>query len=374
MADVRKWWSRDLTEFPTELAGIWQDNTEALKQRLADYLIKTQGQRVLTGYPKIDANWVIQKGKAVFIAGSSGDGKSTFLNSLVYNMARAGENVLYISLEFEPAEVWEFLAFIHTHKFKDRMYLPPKSAWQQGKATEEDRKHMEVVLDDIRQRTSVPGLIDVQKVFSWDDIEQYWEAHNPKNNYSVVVVDYLYKLNVSTGKYQQESQAKNTMISRAINWCHQKASFVLISPSQVNRESHKAAKKDGNGYNLDSLYNSSATQQDADLAMSVFSDDECKRMNQISVKCLKFRGTEPFPEHFLKLDPRTKYVRDGEVAAAEQKAANEKYIKEQWAKKQEEERELRKRMKNPPLDFKEIEVDGQTAIEETITVKDEEPL
>ena len=94
---------------------------------------------------------------------------------------------------------------------------------------------MELVLDDIRQRTTVPGLIDVQKFFTWDEIEQYYEA-NKKNQYTVVVVDYLYKLTPPANKYVKEIEAKNTVISRAITWTHSKAEFVLISPSQVNRE------------------------------------------------------------------------------------------------------------------------------------------
>ena len=124
------------------MAGIWQDNTETLEQQLADYRTKQKEQRVRFGFPEIDDHWVALWGKSVFIAGSSGDGKSTFLHSAVYNMARAGERILYVSLEFKPAEIWEFLAFIHTHQFRDRMFLPAQSVWQQGKATDEDHTNM----------------------------------------------------------------------------------------------------------------------------------------------------------------------------------------------------------------------------------------
>lgn len=332
MAFVRKFWSYDLSAGAVNVAGIWQDNTETLEQMLADYRTKQKEQRVRFGFPQIDDSWVALWGKSVFIAGSSGDGKSTFLHSVVYNQARAGERILYVSLEFKPAEIWEFLAFIHTHQYRDRMFLPAQSVWQQGKATDEDHKNMSLVIEDIKQRTSVPGLIDVQQFFTWEEIEQYWEANNAKNQYTVVVVDYLYKLNVqTTGEYAGDiAIAKNALVSRVINWCHQKGTFLFISPSQVNREAHKAAKKDGGGYDLDSLYACSAIQQDADLVMSLLSTDESKSINSLMVKCLKFRGTERFPEHDLRLDPRTKYVQDGKQYLADLKERNAKAVREMW--------------------------------------------
>jgi hypothetical protein len=310
------------------VVGIWQDNTETTAQDLANYRTQQKEERVRFGFPVIDAHWVAHWGKSVFIAGSSGDGKTTLVNSLVYNMARAGERILYVTTEFEPKEIWEFLAFIHTHQFHDRTFLPSQAVWKQGAATDEDEQNMLLVLDDIKQRTTVPGSIDVQKFFTWDEIEQYWEAHNTENQYTVIAVDYIYKLSVPTGKFVIESQAKNAMISRAITWCHQKASFVLISPHQVNRESHKAAIKDGGGYNLDSLYASSAIQQDADLVMGLLSSKENRGGNEVTVMCMKSRGTEDFPDHQLKMDPRTKYVQDADEYKAEQKVRNEKAVAE----------------------------------------------
>lgn len=341
MADMRKWWSRDLNEQATELAGIWQDNTEAIKQRLADYSAAQAEGRILLGLDRVDKTFVIRKGKALFLIGSSGDGKSTLLHSLVYNMARAGNNILYVSLEFEPQEVWEFLAFIHTHQFRDRLFLPSQNTWQMAKATDEDRKNMELVLDDIQQRTTVPGLIDVQKFFTWDEVEEYFEAHNEKNKYTVVVVDYIYKMNVATNsKYPGDiPKAKDAMISKAISWCHKKATFALISPHQVNREGHKAAKKEGSsGYDLDSLFASSAVQQDADLVVSVFSGEDQRDHGIMSLKCLKHRGTEPFAQHDLKLDGRTKYVRDADDVRAEDSIKNKQEMQKLWAEQQEKER------------------------------------
>jgi hypothetical protein len=196
---------------------------------------------------------------------------------------------------------------------------------------------MNVVIDDIKQRTTVPGLIDVQKFFTWDEIEGYFEANNTQNQYTVVVVDYLYKLNVEcNSKYPGDiPKAKDAVISRAISWCHKKATFALISPHQVNREGHKGAKKDGStGYDLDSLYQSSAVQQDADLVISVFSSDSARAVNSMTAKCLKHRGTEMFATHELKLDGRTKYVRDADEVKDETITKGKAEVARIWARQQ----------------------------------------
>jgi len=44
--------------------------------------------------------------------------------------------------------------------------------------------------------------------------------------------------------------------------------------------------------------------------MSLYSDDDMKIQGMVQVKCLKFRGTEPFMPHMLKVNPRSKFVYD----------------------------------------------------------------
>jgi hypothetical protein len=171
---------------------------------------------------------------------------------------------------------------------------------------------MGAVIEDIKRRASVPGLIDVQRFFTLDDIINYYEANKAQHRYTVVVIDYIGRLNVDFGQYQKEKEVRDQLARRAVAWCAQENAFVLMSPSQVNRESHKAQKKNtkGGGYDLDALFNASALQHDVDLVMSVFSDADLKKAGEIQVKCLKWRGTNQFSQHELMLDLRTKYVFD----------------------------------------------------------------
>jgi len=268
MAWVRSRWALDLTEEEPQLGGLLHENTEVLKQQLADYLTTSQSERVKTHYPQIDNKWVVRRGKTMFILGSSGDGKSTFLNSLIYRMAKGGENILYVSLEFSPKEIWEFLAFVHCFHYRKEFYLPSLGVWQRGEAKQDDKVNMEKVIDDIKNRTHVKGVIDVQRFWSLEEIQQHYEAHKESLRYSVVVVDYLGKLNVPPGRPADEINARNSNVSKAVKWTQKEGKFVLISPSQVNREAHKEARKskekEKGAYDLDAMYYGSAAQQDTD--------------------------------------------------------------------------------------------------------------
>jgi hypothetical protein len=358
MAFLRKMLATDLSESSPELAGIWQDNTETIKQRLADYLAQKQTGLIRLGFERIDKTFLANRGRILVVMGSAGDGKSTFLHSAVYNIARDGHNVLYVTLEFKPSEVWEFLAFIHTHQFKGRLFLPSQNTWASGGAKEADRVNMELVLDDIRQRTSVPGLIDVQQFFTWDEVESYFEVNDPKNHYAAVVVDYLYKMTVPENKYVQEKEAKNTMVSRAITWVH-KRNAVLITPHQVNRAGHKSASKDtAEGYTLDDLYMSSALQQDADLVMSVMSSKSNKIMGTMEVGSCKVRKpADDFANHNLHVDLHTGYVQDSDTYRAELTADAQRQIGDMHAR-QEEKRKAECEVRGQ--EFKPQDVHGST--------------
>jgi hypothetical protein len=109
---------------PSVPGGIWQENTANTEQKLSDYINKKKNSRVKLGFGAIDRKFVIRHGKTVVVAGMAGDGKTSFLTSAVYNMSAAGENILYITMESKPDEIWENLAFIHCDKYRDRFHLP----------------------------------------------------------------------------------------------------------------------------------------------------------------------------------------------------------------------------------------------------------
>jgi replicative DNA helicase len=309
-------------EIQSGVEGIWQENTEALEARFAEYMAGRK-LRVWTGFRSIDKNTVLRLGKTLTIAGNSGDGKTLFLNSLIYNMARRGERILYNALEFSVEETWENLAFIHCHSFRDRTFLPSQALWRQHDpasghqtVTDRDYENMRKVISDIKESSSVPGLIDVVRKFEWEDLEQYYEANDQQNHYTAVVVDYVGFFQVEFRNESEKVGALDTLISRIVQWVHLKDKFLFVTPAQVKKSAAERAyaqyEKDqtSGGYDSNSLYYGTALRNDGDIMMWVFSPDGMKLDNEMRVGCAKHRNTDKFPDHILRVDPRTKMVYD----------------------------------------------------------------
>jgi replicative DNA helicase len=182
-----------------------------------------------------------------------------------------------------------------------------------------DYERMKEVIADIKAHYSVPGVIDVQQMFSWQAIVDYYEANKEKMGYAVIIVDYFGRMDVE-GNFRTENDrkaAREETMRGAFNWA-KREQVVLISPFQVNRAAHKEAKRNEGAYDLDALFGSSVAQQDIDLVISLFRDDELTQENKVMVQCEKYRDTEKFQAHVLVLDKRTNYLYDPRAAEIEE--------------------------------------------------------
>lgn len=320
--------SKDVARSSNEFEGVWQENTEAIILKLNEYLSGKQ-TRVFSGFYQVDRRFVMRLGKTLVIAGNSGDGKSLFLNSMLYNMARNGERILYNALEFTVDEVWETFAFIHQRSLRDKFPLPPKSAWTEHDPqnnpviTQRDADNMLRLIADIKAG-SVPGLIDVVRKWTLEEFLAYYEANDPQRHYSVVVIDYASHLQLDNNfRNEGEKQAAiDNICAELISWTHEKDKFLFITPAQIGKTAAKDAIKrfegledddpQDCGYTLDSLYYGNALKQDGDLAISVFSPDDLKYQDspEMIVKCHKHRLTKSFGTIRLNVDTTCDYVYD----------------------------------------------------------------
>ena len=137
--------ARDLKSEASAPAGILHEHVDEIAATLDEKLQPqdTSG-RIKIGFPHVDNNIIIGKKSLRFVGilGMSGDGKTTILNTIVYNILCGGHNVLYVSLEHDPTEIWEFMAFLHSSHEDYDFRLPPLTDWESANDQNRARKSL----------------------------------------------------------------------------------------------------------------------------------------------------------------------------------------------------------------------------------------
>lgn len=319
-------------------AGLFHENADKVAISLDNRLREeTLEGRMKTGFSHVDQSIVIgrQALRYIGIAGMSGDGKTTVLNTMVYNFLKHGHNGLYLSFEHTPTEIWEFLTFIHTSHPDYAGYIPPSlNEWDLAKdpesgfkVTDEDIAHMGIVLNDIKTQKNLPGLLDVQdasKISTFDGFVAHLETFNEQYNYDFAVIDYLARLDVGGDARFREKEISNTIhkgqfLTRSFD---NGRGLVLVTPMQVNREANKGARKEAEKnsekdnagamkstfYDINAIANFSEYQHDMDYIFSVFSDENMKNDFQMMMETLKVRKGKRPPSKMMQVNKKSGLV------------------------------------------------------------------
>jgi len=333
--------------------GLWHENTDAIAATLNE---KAKGAVIETLIPGMDDNWMLKLGKTLLIAGTSGDGKTTLMLTLLYNFALQGQNVVLFTLEDPQIDVWVKLAFIHTARFKSEFDLPSLFEWEQRTAfeaanknrnqwlTAEEKANMRDVICSIRNRDKVPGLIDVQPINEWGKMKSYVQSHMAENKYSVMAVDYFGERMSTPGSDPRwRDKELNAAAGEAITFA-QENNLLMVAPVQVKknlRDAYNAEfvdidpnKNSGFVAPYDDIAAVKADQiqalpQGADYCIGVWSGPDLKKKNQGLICCMKFRPTVQFPTFRFKVEKSSKYVRDASKA---RKAGTERSVELSTAK------------------------------------------
>ena len=313
--------------------GLWHENTDAIVETLNK---REKGAVVKTLLRGMDDNWILRLGKTLLIAGTSGDGKTTLMLTLLYNFALKGHNIVLFTLEDPQLDVWVKLAFIHTARFKEEFELPSLFEWEQRMAWEAAGEHpekwltptekanMRNVICSIQQRDKVPGLIDVQGIGEWSRMKSYVQSNMEEKQYSIMAVDYFGERMVTNGDPKWRDKELNAAAGEAITFAQQ-MNLLLVAPVQVKKNLRDAyaaefvdiepKKNVGFVPPYDDIAAVKADQiqalpQGADYCIGVWSGNDLKKKNQGLICCMKFRPTVQFPCFRFQLDKSSKYIRD----------------------------------------------------------------
>lgn len=306
------------------LQGGWVENADEISALLDNHLERSEEERIYTGFREIDASCLIGKKflKWIGVLGFTNHGKSTFLLPLAYNMARAGHKILYVPCEGSPEDVWTRLTWIHNEFLG--LPLCTRNTWLTTPklVTQRDRQTKDRIIDDLKNRRSIKGGIDVAVCRTWEQIMDHLEANKAQWNYDVLIVDYIGHLAVE-GKDPHKAKLEVFRKAQMLTHNHNGGEgIVCITPLQANRKGMEEAneREDDveNGIlewgcyaDTTSVDWYSGAAQDMDLVIGVWGHSALATKNLMRVHCVKARGTNHFKAFDAYRNPSTEYVKDG---------------------------------------------------------------
>jgi hypothetical protein len=325
---------------PLVVDGDLRENIDYVNETLNRFLSGDEGDRILTDFIHLDTTTLIGPGyqnRWIGILGYTNHGKSMYLMSMLYNMAKAGKRILLVPRECSVEEAWMRFVFMHAINFPD-LPMISLNEWQmsKGKIPLDVWASKEFLIKDLKEGDTLQGAIDVKQFDTLQQSLDYVKAKDATTPFDVVAYDYLAHLEVKTSKSLNEIEAHKAdfrrcqMISQN-GIMNDKKGLTIITPMQANKAGYdKAAKAEGDEWGIyESLaaidwYTQAA--HDMDLVISVFYEGDLKESDppEMIISCLKSRAEKFFPTHKVRIDVKTRYVHDiGKVAGKRIKTAED---------------------------------------------------
>jgi replicative DNA helicase len=219
-----------------------------------------------TGFVDIDEMTSgLQKGELVIIAARPAMGKTSFcLNVAQHAAQRAGETVGLFSLEMSRAQLALRLlcadARIDAHRLRT------------GKLTEKDWARLAKAYTDLSQ---APIFIDDSATITPLEMRAKCRRLKAEHGLGLVIVDYLQL--VTSGGRNENRQQELSAISRSMKGLAKELEVPVVALSQLSRAPE--ARTDRRPV-LSDLRESGAIEQDADIVMFIYREEEYKATDE----------------------------------------------------------------------------------------------
>ena len=242
------------------------DMGEIIKESFRTIDQLSQSKDVVTGLPTgfVDIDEMtsgLQKGELVIVAGRPAMGKTSFCLNVAQHVAqRAGETVGLFSLEMSRAQLALRLlcadARIDAHRLRT------------GKLTEKDWARLAKAYTDLAQARI---FIDDSATVTPLEMRAKCRRLKAEHGLGLVIVDYL-QLVISGGRVENRQQELSA-ISRSMKGLAKELDVPVIALSQLSRAPEARPDKRPQ---LSDLRESGAIEQDADIVMFIFREEEYK--------------------------------------------------------------------------------------------------
>jgi replicative DNA helicase len=246
------------------------DMGEIVKESFRTIDQLSQSKDVVTGLPTgfVDIDEMtsgLQKGDLVIVAGRPAMGKTSFCLNVAQHVAlRAGETAGIFSLEMSRAQLALRMlcsdARIDAHRLRT------------GKLTEKDWARLAKAYTDLSQARL---FIDDSATITPLEMRAKCRRLKAEHNLGLVIVDYL-QLVTSAGRVENRQQELSA-ISRSMKGLAKELDVPVVALSQLSRAPEARTDKRPQ---LSDLRESGALEQDADIVMFIYREEEYKATDE----------------------------------------------------------------------------------------------
>lgn len=255
IAGQKLYTTEDVTKaFEIEHFELFPKSEENASEKfLADAELEYQGKDnprvVKTGFPRLDKLiGGFEKGELITLGGYSGGGKTTLALNIATQIAQAGGNVLYFSLEMTKVEM---------HK---RLVCSSLRISDFSKITQEEFYAV------VEKSKSLENELPLEFIDDADiTVEKISAICAGKKDLSLIIIDHLHILR--SEKRFKDQLALLTYLSRKVKIIAQELNIPILLLSQLNRSN---AGRDVKSPILSDLRGSGSIEQDSNLVMFVY--------------------------------------------------------------------------------------------------------
>ena len=288
-----------LLSFADNKDGIYKSVVDTFN---VDYENYNLGKGISFLCPTIDKlTGGISEGELCTILGASGSMKTTYSSNIAFNAIKEGKNVLYLSLEEQPLQLyckWLSRAAVDLGK-----KLPAQDIIQH-KLEEKDKDILfnEVIpyFKNLEGNLYIVGEGDLWN-YSLQTLEdKFREVDALAQEQSGHGIDLLVVDHIQLIKFAVESMDPTNVINmyvsffrqQCLSWLHEKRSIAVILLSQANRDGSNYASKHNGAYLATHVAEASEIIRASSYIISVYTDPCMQIVKMLSVGAVKLRGSQ----------------------------------------------------------------------------------
>ena len=243
----------------------------------------------------------ISEGELCTILGASGSMKTTYSSNIAYNALKMGKNVLYLSLEEQPIQLyskWLSRASVDVGK--------PLAAQDiiQHNLNEKDTdilfNEVEPYFSNLEGKLFIVGEQDLWN-YSFQSMEdKFREVDNLAKERTGHGIDLLVFDHIQLIKFAVTDMSEISVINmyvsffrqQCLSWLHEDRSIAVILLSQANRQGYAYAQKHEGEYLSQHVAEASEIIRASSYIISVYTDPLTQISKLLTVGCVKLRGAQ----------------------------------------------------------------------------------